>query len=269
MRAGFGGRVRFFIAGGAPLGLDTAHWFAAAGIRILEGYGLTETSPVLAINTPAANRMGAVGKPLPQVACRIAEDGELLVKGPNVFAGYWKHPQHEPEHFDADGWFKTGDIGHLDRDGFLTITDRKKELLKTSGGKLIAPQPIENKLKASVLVSQAAMVGDRHKFAAALISPNFAALEAWAKEQGITAATRRDLVREARVVAVYQGIVDQVNAKLANYETIKRFVLVAEEWSLDTGELTPSLKLKRRVILEKYAPEIEGFYVEPQEPVKA
>jgi long-chain acyl-CoA synthetase len=262
MRAGFGGRVRYFIAGGAPLGLETAHWFASAGVRILEGYGLTETSPVLAINTPAANRMGSVGKPLPQVACKIAEDGELLVKGPNVFSGYWKHPRHEPESFDADGWFKTGDIGHLDIDGFLTITDRKKELLKTSGGKLIAPQPIENKLKANVLVSQAALVGDRHKFASALISPNFAALEAWAKEQGITAATRRDLVKDPRVVAVYQGIVDQVNVKLANFETIKRFLLVPEEWSLDSGELTPSLKLKRRVILEKYAPEIAGFYVD-------
>jgi len=266
MRAGFGGRVRYFIAGGAPLGLDTAHWFAAAGIRILEGYGLTETSPVLAINTPAANRMGSVGKPLPQVACRIAEDGELLVKGPNVFSGYWKHPQHEAENFDADGWFRTGDIGHLDADGFLYITDRKKELLKTSGGKLIAPQPIENKLKANVLVSQAALVGDRHKFASALISPNFAALEAWAKEQSLTAATRRDLVLDARVIGLYQGIVDHVNATLANYETIKRFLLVAEEWSLESGELTPSLKLKRRVILKKYAAEIAGFYVDESSP---
>ncbi len=139
LRAGFGGRVRYFIAGGAPLGLDTAHWFASAGIRILEGYGLTETSPVLAINTPAANRMGSVGKMLPQVASRITDDGELLVKGPNVFSGYWKHASHEPENFDADGWFKTGDIARLDPDGFLYITDRKKELLKTSGGKLIAP----------------------------------------------------------------------------------------------------------------------------------
>jgi long-chain acyl-CoA synthetase len=269
MKDGFGGRVRYFIAGGAPLGLDTAHWFASAGIRVLEGYGLTETSPVLAINTPAANRMGSVGKPLPQVACRIAEDGELLVKGPNVFAGYWKHPAHErnlghePENFDADGWFKTGDIGHLDADGFLYITDRKKELLKTSGGKLIAPQPIENKLKANVLVNQAALVGDRHKFASALISPNFVALEAWAKEQGFAVATRRDLVRHTRVIGLYQGIVDQVNSTLANYETIKRVQLVAEEWSLETGELTPSLKLKRRVILERYATEIAKFYVEP------
>ena len=204
--------------------------------------------------------MGSVGKPLPHVAYRIVEDGELLVKGPNVFEGYWKHPQHEPENFDADGWFKTGDIARLDADGFLYITDRKKELLKTSGGKLIAPQPIENKLKANVLVGQAALVGDRHKFASALISPNFAALETWAKEQGITVATRRDLVKDTRVIALYQYIVDQVNSTLANYETVKRFLVVPEEWSLDTGELTPSLKLKRRVIVEKYAAEIAGFY---------
>jgi long-chain acyl-CoA synthetase len=262
MRAGFGGNVRYFIAGGAPLGLDTAHWFASAGMRILEGYGLTETSPVLAINTPAANRMGSVGKPLPQVAFRIAEDGELLVKGPNVFSGYWKRPAHEPENFDADGWFRTGDIARLDADGFLFITDRKKELLKTSGGKLIAPQPIENLLKTNILVNQAALVGDRHKFASALISPNFAALEKWAQEQGIAAATRRDLVRNTRVVALYQGIVDNVNAKLANYETIKRFQIVPQEWSLDTGELTPTLKLRRRVILEKYAAEIAEFYAD-------
>jgi long-chain acyl-CoA synthetase len=266
LRAGFGGRVRYFVAGGAPLGLDTAHWFASAGIRILEGYGLTETSPVVAINTPAAQRMGSVGKPLPQVSCRIAEDGELLVKGPNVFTGYWKHPQHEPENFDPEGWFRTGDIGHLDADGFLYITDRKKELLKTSGGKMIAPQPIENKLKANVLINQTALVGDRHKFAAALLSPNFVALESWAKEQGIAAATRRDLIKDARVIALYQGIVDQVNATLANYETIKRFLVVPEEWSLDTGELTPSLKLKRRVILEKYAAEIAGFYFDESSP---
>ena len=149
LRAGFGGRVRYFIAGGAPLGLDTAHWFAAAGIRILEGYGLTETSPALALNTPNANRMGSVGKPLPNVECRIAEDGELLVRGPSIFQGYWKKPAATPSRSMSNGWFRTGDIGHIDADGFLFITDRKKELLKTSGGKLIAPQPIENKLKTS------------------------------------------------------------------------------------------------------------------------
>jgi long-chain acyl-CoA synthetase len=262
VRGAFGGRVRFFIAGGAPLGMDTAQWFSSVGIRILEGYGLTETSPVLALNNPGSYRMGSVGKPLPQVVCRIEEDGELLVKGPNVFNGYWKQPPHAAENFDGEGWFRTGDIGHLDADGFLYITDRKKELLKTSGGKLIAPQPIENKLKANLLIGEAALVGDRHKFASALISPNFTALESWSKEKGIAAATRRDLTADPQVVAQYQAIIDQVNATLANFETIKRFHLVSDEWSLSTGELTPSLKLKRRVIVQKYAAEIAAFYAD-------
>jgi long-chain acyl-CoA synthetase len=261
LRAGFGGRVRYFIAGGAPLGIDTAQWFASAGIRILEGYGLTETSPVLAINTPGANRMGSVGRPIGNVECRIAEDGELLVRGPNVFSGYW-HGRGDGEAFDAEGWFRTGDIGHVDADGFLFITDRKKELLKTSGGKFIAPQPIENKLKTNVLVANAALVGDRHKFASALIAPNFAALESWAKEQDVVASSRSVLVVNPRVRAEYQAIIEEVNATLANFETIKRFRLVADEWTLETGELTPSLKLRRRVVEKKYAQEIAEFYTD-------
>ena len=261
LRAGFGGRVRYFIAGGAPLGLDTAHWFAGAGIRILEGYGLTETAPVLAINTPYANRMGSVGKPLPNIECRIAADGELLVRGPNVFPGYWKDRGNE-ESFDAEGWFHTGDIGHIDADGFLHITDRKKELLKTSGGKLIAPQPIENKLKAHLLVANAALVGDRHKFASALIAPNFPALELWAQERDLSVASRQELVDDPQVRAEYQAIVDRVNATLANFETIKRFRLVPDEWTIDSGELTPSMKLRRRVIIQKYAGEIAEFYAD-------
>jgi long-chain acyl-CoA synthetase len=267
LRAGFGGHVRYYIAGGAPLGLDTAHWFASAGIRILEGYGLTETSPVIALNTPSANRMGSVGKPLPNVECRIAEDGELLVRGPSIFSGYWKnHGDAEAidsaAAVDSEGWFHTGDIGHIDPDGFLYITDRKKELLKTSGGKLIAPQPIENKLKANYLVGNCAVVGDRHKFASALIAPNFPALEAWAAERGITVAARSELVSHDQVRDEFQAIVDRVNSTLANFETIKRFRLVAEEWTLDTGELTPSMKLRRRVIHEKYSREIAEFYVD-------
>ena len=267
IRAGFGGRVRYFIAGGAPLGLDTARWFAGAGIRILEGYGLTETSPVLAINTPNANRMGSVGRPLPNVECRFAEDGELLVRGPNVFSGYWKHersadPADPSASFEAEGWFQTGDIGHVDGDGFLYITDRKKELLKTSGGKLIAPQPIENKLKASYLVANAALVGDRHKFASALIAPNFAALEPWAQERGISAPSRQHLTDHPEVRAEFQALVEQVNATLANFETIKRFRIVAEEWTIESGELTPSMKLRRRVIHQKYAVEIAEFYAD-------
>ena len=258
----FGGRVRYFIAGGAPLGLDTGNWYASVGLRILEGYGLTETSPVLAINTPNANRMGSVGKPLPNVSCRLADDGELLVAGPNVFQGYWKQPPHLPENFDEQGYFRTGDIARIDSDGFLYVTDRKKELLKTSGGKLIAPQPIENKLTAHVLIANAALVGDRHKFASALIAPNFVVLEEWAGRQGIAAPTRRELIANPRVISQYQTAVDGVNEGLANFETIKRFHLVPDEWTLASGELTPSLKLKRRVILEKYAPEIAALYAD-------
>ena len=259
IRAGFGGHVRYFIAGGAPLGLDTATWFAGVGIRILEGYGLTETSPVLAINTPDANRMGSVGRPLPNVECRIAEDGELLVRGPNVFSGYWRG-NGDAEAFDSEGWFHTGDIGHLDEDGFLHITDRKKELLKTSGGKLIAPQPIENKLKTSFLVANAALVGDRHKFASALIAPNFPALEMWARARNIHAAHREELTVNPHVHSEFQALVDEVNATLANFETIKRFRLVVDEWTIESGELTPSMKLRRRVITQKYAREIAEFY---------
>ncbi len=267
LREGFGGRVRYFIAGGAPLGLDTAHWFSSAGIRILEGYGLTETSPVIALNTPNANRMGSVGKPLPNVECRIAEDGELLVRGPSIFQGYWNNRAesgaiNSTAAVDRDGWFATGDIGHIDQDGFLFITDRKKELLKTSGGKLIAPQPIENKLKTSFLVANVAVVGDRHKFASALIAPNFAALEPWAKEHGIPALNRHELVEDPKIRSEFQALVDKVNSTLANFETIKRFRIVPDEWTVDSGELTPSMKLRRRVIAQKYAREIAGFYAD-------
>jgi long-chain acyl-CoA synthetase len=261
LSAGFGGHIRYYIAGGAPLGLDTAYWFSSAGIRILEGYGLTETSPVIAINTPNANRMGSVGKPLPNVECRIADDGELLVRGPSIFSGYWKNAG-DTGAIDNEGWFPTGDIAHIDADGFLFITDRKKELLKTSGGKLIAPQPIENKLKANFLVGNVAVVGDRHKFASALIAPNFPALESWTKEHNIAATNHSDLTNHPRVRAEYQTIIDKVNTTLANFETIKRFRLVPEEWSLDSGELTPSLKLRRRVIAQKYASEIADFYAD-------
>src|SRR5215469_2333541 len=191
VREAFGGRVRVWVSGGAPLGIDTAKWFASAGIAVWEGYGLTETSPVIALNNPKVHRMGAVGKPLPNLELKFAEDGELLVRGPSIFIGYWRKQQSNPECFDAEGFFRTGDIGHLDSDGFLYITDRKKELLKTSGGKLIAPQPIENKLKNSVMVAQVALVGDKHKFISALISPNFAALESWARNAGLETADRR------------------------------------------------------------------------------
>jgi long-chain acyl-CoA synthetase len=258
----FGGRMATFISGGAPLGVDTGNWFASVGISVLEGYGLSETSPVIAINTPKVHRMGSVGKPLPNVECKLASDGELLARGPGIFQGYWKKEHATRESIDAEGWFATGDIAQIDGDGFLYITDRKKELIKTSGGKLIAPAPIENKLKTNMLVSEAALVGDKHKFVSVLISPNFAALEGWARQQGISAQTRRELVADARVVALYGEIVAKVNSTLANFETMKRFRVVAEEWSLETGELTPSRKLKRRVITGQYAETIAGLYAD-------
>jgi long-chain acyl-CoA synthetase len=262
IREAFGGRVEVFISGGAPLGMDTAGWFADAGIRIFEGYGLTETSPVIALNFPGAHRIGTVGKAMPNVQCRFAADGELEVKGPSIFVGYWKKEGETAEVFTADGWFKTGDIGNVDGDGFISITDRKKELLKTSGGKMIAPQPIENKLKANVLVAQAALVGDKHKYVSALISPNFAALEGWASGQGVATGDHAALVKDARVLKVYQEIVDKVNLGLANFESIKRMCVVPEEWSVEDETLTPSMKLKRRVIEKKYAKEIDALYAD-------
>ena len=262
IREAFGGRAKVFVSGSAPLGMDTAGWFADAGIRIFEGYGLTETSPVIALNYPKAHRIGTVGKALPNVECRFAEDGELEVKGPSIFVGYWKKEKETAEVFTADGWFKTGDIGNVDADGYISITDRKKELLKTSGGKMIAPQPIENKLKANTLISQAAIVGDKHKFACVLISPNFAALEGWAKGQGVATGDRKALVKDAKVVKAYQEIVDKVNMGLANFESMKRVSIVPDEWSVEDGTLTPSLKLKRRVVEKKYAREIGEFYAD-------
>ena len=260
IREAFGGRAKIFVSGGAPLGMDTAGWFADVGIRVLEGYGLTETSPVIGLNQPQRSRIGTVGPVLSNIEVRFAEDGELEVRGPSVFKGYWNKPKETAESFTVDGWLKTGDIGNLDSDGFLSITDRKKELLKTSGGKLIAPQPIENKLKADVLVSSAALVGDKHKFACVLISPNFAALEGWAKAHGVTVEGRLALVQNTQVLERYRRIIDEVNATLAPFETIKRLAVVPDEWSIETDELTPSMKLKRRVVEKKYAAEIATFY---------
>ena len=262
VREAFGGRVRIFVVGGAPLGIDTAQWFASVGIALWEGYGLTETSPVIALNTPLTHRMGAVGMPMSNIELKLAADGELLVRGPSIFHGYWHKPEATAEAFDPEGWFRTGDIAHLDADGFLYITDRKKELLKTSGGKMVAPQPIENKLKTHLLVAQAALVGDKHKYISVLISPNFVALEDWARHHGIPAENREDLVADSRVIAQYAEIVREANCSLANFETMKRFRVVAQEWAQETGELTPSMKLKRRVIKEQYAAEIDALYAD-------
>ncbi|MBB5065782.1 long-chain fatty acid--CoA ligase [Granulicella mallensis] len=261
IREAFGGRARIFIAGGAPLGMDSAEWFLDVGIRIFEGYGMTETSPVIARNMFDGYRIGTVGPIVPNMDTRIAEDGELEVRGPAVFIGYWQNEEATKSEFTVDGWFKTGDIGKIE-DGFLSITDRKKELLKTSGGKMVAPQPIENKLKANSLVAQAALIGDKKKFISVLISPNFQTLESWAKQNGVATSDPKALASDPKVQQVYAEIVKKVNADLAHYEAIKKIGVVPEEWSVDGGELTPSMKLKRRVILEKYKSQIEKFYGE-------
>jgi long-chain acyl-CoA synthetase len=254
-----GGNLDCCISGGAPLPVDVAEWFADIGIRIFEGYGLTETSPVIGINSRSAYRLGSVGKRLHNMEVKVAEDGELLVRGPAVTKGYWKLP-HETAAAFKDGWFCTGDIARIDEDGFIFITDRKKDLIKTSGGKFIAPQPIESQLKANILVAQAAVLGDKRKFPSVLIQPNFPLLEDWAREHGVPFTDRVQLAGNEKVRALFEGIVAELNAKLAQFERLKRVILVPDEFSIATGELTPSLKLKRRFVEQKYAREIEALY---------
>ena len=259
VRAGMGGKAEEFISGGAPLGRELAEWYADIGIAIHEGYGLTETSPVIAVNTPAANRLGTVGKPLPNIEVRIADDGEVLARGPSVFKGYWNRPEETQAAF-VDGWFKTGDIGHLDSDGYLSITDRKKDLIKTSGGKFIAPQPIENSLKLNPLIGTAVVFGDRRKFPAVLISPNFPVLEDWARENEVDFASREALVVIAKVRALYEGIVEEQNRNLARFERLKRVLLVPEEFSAADGTLTHTMKVRRRGIEDRYRTLIDEMY---------
>jgi long-chain acyl-CoA synthetase len=263
VRAGMGGRAEVFISGGAPLGRELAEWYADIGIRIDEGYGLTETSPVIAVNSPQAHKLGTVGKTLPNIEVRIAEDGEILVRGPSVFKGYWNRPE-ETQAALTDGWFKTGDIGNLDADGFLSITDRKKDLIKTSGGKFIAPQPLENTLKHNALIAEAVILGDKRKFPAVLIAPYFPVLEDWARANQVAFPSRDELVAHAKVRALYEGIVADLNRNLARYEQLKKVILIAEEFSTENGLLTASMKLRRRVVEERYRGRIDGMYEEAE-----
>jgi long-chain acyl-CoA synthetase len=263
VRGGMGGRAEIFISGGAPLGRELAEWYADIGIRIDEGYGLTETSPVIAVNSPKAHKLGTVGQPLPNVEVRIAEDGEILVRGPSVFKGYWKQPK-ETQAVLFDGWFKTGDIGNLDADGFLSITDRKKDLIKTSGGKFIAPQPLENSLKHNALIAEAVILGDKRKFPAVLIAPYFPVLEDWARANQVVFSSRDKLIAHTKVRALYDGIVADLNHNLARYEQLKKVILVAEEFSPENGVLTASMKLRRRVVEERYRARIEEIYAEAE-----
>src|SRR6202167_1643213 len=263
IREGLGGRVETFISGGAPLGRELAEWFATVGIRIHEGYGLTETFPAIAVNTPIHHRIGTVGKILPNVEVRIASDGEILVRGPSIFKGYWNRADETRNAFE-DNWFKTGDIGHIDADGYLSVTDRKKELIKTSGGKFIAPQPIENSLKLNPLVGTSAILGDRRKFAFVVVSPNFALLEDWARTNGINFSSRAELIANPRVQSLYESIVEEVNQNLARFEKLKRVLLVPDEFTSDNGALTPTLKLRRRVIEERYRKQIDEVYAQAE-----
>jgi long-chain acyl-CoA synthetase len=268
VRAGMGGRVQCFISGGAPLGRELAEWYALVGIRIHEGYGLTETSPVIAVNTPSEHKLGTVGKPLGNVEVRIAEDGEILAHGPSVFLGYWKRPEETAAAF-VDGFFKTGDIGNLDSDGFLSVTDRKKDLIKTSGGKFIAPQPIENSLKHNALIAEAVVLGERRKFPAVLISPYFPLLEDWARNNQIDFYSREDLIANTSVQALYEGIVNDLNQNLARFEKLKRVLLLPEEFSAANGTLTHTMKVRRRAIEERYRGLIDDMYAQAENTVPA
>jgi long-chain acyl-CoA synthetase len=269
VREALGGRVKIFISGGAPLGRDLAEWYADIGIRVHEGYGLTETSPVIAVNKPAAHRIGTVGRPLPNVEVKIADDGEILVRGPSIFKGYWQRPEDTKTALEPDGWFHTGDIGHLDGDGYLLVTDRKKDLIKTSGGKFIAPQPIEQKLKNNSLVAEAIVIGDKKKFPAVIIAPNFAELLPWSRANGIAVKDREELVKDPRVREMYDSIVANVNGDLAQFEKLKKVLLVADEFTVADGSLTPTLKVKRRVVEERYRPQIQRLYAEQAEDLVA
>ena len=256
LRSAVCSRVKVFISGGAPLGYNLADWYTTMGIRIHEGYGLTETSPVIAVNAPGAHKIGTVGKPLKNVDVRIADDGEILVRGPSIFRSYWKRPEETAAAF-SDGWFKTGDVGNLDAEGFLSVTDRKKDLIKTSGGKFIAPQPIENSLKHNSLVAEAVVFGDQRKSAGVLIAPSFPMLEKWASENNVQFASRQELVEDPKIRALYQNIVHQANSKLADFEKLRKVFLIPEELRVEDGMLTASMKLRRRVVEEKYKHLIE------------
>jgi long-chain acyl-CoA synthetase len=266
IRGGMGGRVRAFSSGGAPLAKELAEFFWSVGVKVYQGYGLTETSPVVSTNSPEANKVGTVGRPIPNVEVRIAEDGEILVRGPCVMQGYYGKPAQTREVLSPDGWLRTGDIGYLDADGYLVVTDRKKDLLKTAAGKFVAPQPIENRLRTSPYILNAAVVGDKRKFVAALIVPNFENVEAKALGAGVAFASRAELVADPWTRALVAGEIERLTASLAQYEKIKRFALLDRDFTFDGGELTHTLKIKRRVIEQRYADVIAGLYADVEEP---
>ncbi|MBI4500011.1 MAG: long-chain fatty acid--CoA ligase [Gemmatimonadetes bacterium] len=260
LRARTGGRIKFFVSGGAPLAPEIAKFFFAARLPILEGYGLTETTPVVSINTLEAPRIGTVGRPIPGVEVHIAEDGEILVRGPNVMAGYYNKPEATAEMVDADGWLHTGDVGEFDADGYLRITDRKKDLIKTAGGKYVAPQPIENLVKTSKYVLNALVLGERRKFPIIVVVPNPDAVQAFARERGLVYRDLASALKQPDVVAKLEREVMLKLRDLASYEMPKKILFLEKDFSIEAGELTPKLSVKRRVVEEHYRDRIDQLY---------
>ncbi len=259
IRERLGGRIRFLVSGSAPLSPKVGEFFFALNLPILEGYGLTESSPGISGNPIDAPRLGTVGRALPGVEVRIGTDGEILVRGPNIMQGYYRRPESTAESL-AGGWLHTGDIGELSDEGYLTITDRKKDLIVTSGGKKIAPQPLENLLKMDPLVSEAVLIGEQRKFPAALLVPDFARLEARIEAMKLRAASREELVRHPDVLRLYQDVLDRLNGSLAQFERVKRFALVPTEFTMERGELTPTMKVRRQVVEQRWRPLIDTIY---------
>lgn len=259
-----GGNIKFIISGGAALQQRLARIFWAADIKVLEGYGLTETSPVIAVNSWHENdvKFGSVGRVLKNLDVKIAEDGEILVKGPSITSGYYRNPEATKETIDQDGYLHTGDIGELTKDGFLKITDRKKEIFKTAGGKYVAPQVMENKLMESVLIGQVMIIGENKKFPSALIVPAFEELEKYCKVKGIPFESKESIIKNPQIVEKYQQEINKANENFGNWEMVKKFVLLPKEWTIDNGELTPKLSLKRKIILQKHEEEILKIYAE-------
>ena len=260
LKAVTGGRLRFFVSGGAPLSKAIAEFFHAAGILILEGYGLTETSPVICVNRPDQWKFGTVGPVIPGIEVKIAEDGEILSRGPHIMQGYFNKPSDTAEAIDADGWFYTGDIGEIDEEGFLTITDRKKNLLILSNGKNVAPQPIENQLKQSPYISEIMLLGDQRRTVTALIVPNYDAIKEFAAEQQLEAEDVPALLQTQEIQRLIRGEINQYSADFADFERVRMFTLMAEEFSEESGEMTPTLKLKRPVIMENHKAVIDQMY---------
>mgnify|MGYP001585326102 FL=1 len=258
--AKFGGRLRLCVAGGAPLPKDIGEFMQIIGISILEGFGLTETCAAVTLNPLKKPKFGAIGRPLPEVAAKIAEDGEILIKSRKVMNGYFKNPEATAEVIDATGWFHTGDIGVMDEEGYIRITDRKKDIIVTSAGKNVAPQKIENISKAHKYINQIMVHGDKRNFLTALVVLDREETIKFAKEHNILFSEYPELVKNPKIQALVQGIFDDVNSKLASYETVKRFKILPNEFTVDSGEMTPSLKVKRKFCSEKYRTELDSMY---------